>query len=80
VKLAEALRRIHFPHPEEDALEELDRHHSRAHRRLAFDELFFLQLGMAVRRKGVKVEPGIAFDVSDERLARASVVCPRRSG
>ena len=30
--LAEALRRIHFPHPDEDALEELDRHHSRAHR------------------------------------------------
>jgi len=74
--LAEALRRIHFPHPEEDPLEELDRHHSRAHRRLAFDELFFLQLGMAVRRKGVKVEPGIAFDVSDERLARAKAVLP----
>jgi ATP-dependent DNA helicase RecG len=74
--LAEALRRIHFPHPEQDALEELDRHHSRAHRRLAFDELFFLQLGMAVRRKGVKVDPGIAFDVSDERMERAKGVLP----
>ena len=75
LRLEEALRRIHFPR-EEDALEELDRHHSRAHRRLAFDELFFLQLGMAIRRRGVKVEPGVAFDVSDERLERARAVLP----
>ncbi|HVE86403.1 MAG TPA: ATP-dependent DNA helicase RecG [Myxococcales bacterium] len=73
--LAEALRRIHFPR-EEDSLEQLDRHQGPAHRRLAFDELFFLQLGMAVRRRGVKVEPGVAFDVSDERLERARSVLP----
>ena len=41
----------------------LDAHLSPAHRRLAFDELFFLQLGMALKRQGVKAEPGIAFDV-----------------
>jgi ATP-dependent DNA helicase RecG len=73
--LGEALRRIHFP-PEEEPIESLDRHQSAAHRRLAFDELFFLQLGMAIRRRGVKVEPGIAFDVSEERLARARAALP----
>ena len=40
-------------------------------RRLAFDELFFLQLGMALKRQGVKVTPGIAFDVSEARLEAA---------
>ncbi len=68
--LREALLRIHFPPAGED-LEALDRHQSEAHQRLAFDELFFLQLGVSIRRQGVKVEPGIAFDVSEERLAKA---------
>jgi ATP-dependent DNA helicase RecG len=73
--LGEALRALHFP-PDEAQLDELNAHASRAHRRLAFDELFFLQLGMALRRRGVKVQPGIAFDVGDPILDEAKKLLP----
>ena len=68
--LAQALARIHQPAADDD-LAALDQHRSPAHRRLAFDELFLLHLGLALRRQGVKHEPGIAFQVDGERLARA---------
>ncbi len=73
--LPEAIRRIHFP-PETENLALLDSHQSQAHHRLAFDELFFLQLGLALRRQGVKVQPGIAFDSSIERIGRATGLLP----
>ena len=73
--LAEALARIHQPAPDDD-LAALEDHRSPAHRRLAFDELFLLQLGLALRRQGVKHEPGIAFHVDGERLARARGLLP----
>ncbi|HEX4620333.1 MAG TPA: OB-fold nucleic acid binding domain-containing protein, partial [Myxococcaceae bacterium] len=50
MELPEALRRIHFPLPTDD-LNLLDAHASPAHRRLAFDELFFLQLGVSLKRQ-----------------------------
>jgi ATP-dependent DNA helicase RecG len=73
--LTEALRRIHFP-PEDADLDLLNAHRSPSHRRLAFDELFFLQLGVGLKRQGVKAEKGIAFDVSAPRLARAFGALP----
>jgi ATP-dependent DNA helicase RecG len=73
--LPEALKRIHFPEDGDD-LELLDKHMSPAHRRLAFDELFFLQLGMALKRQGVKVIPGIRFNVGESRLRQAAALLP----
>lgn len=73
--LEKALKAIHFP-AAESSLPLLDSHQSDAHRRLAFDELFFLQLGMALKRQGVKVTPGIAFDVSEGRLEAAKKLLP----
>jgi len=73
--LPEALRAIHFPAGDADP-EMLDRHLSPAHRRLAFDELFFLQLGMGLKRQGVKTEKGITFDVSAPRLEKARGALP----
>jgi ATP-dependent DNA helicase RecG len=73
--LAAALRLIHFPIPT-SSFAALDSHQSDAHRRLAFDELFFLQLGMALKRHGVRVTPGIAFDVSEPRLEAACTLLP----
>jgi ATP-dependent DNA helicase RecG len=75
MELPQALRAIHFP-PDDADLEKLDRHLSDAHRRLAFDELFFLQLGLSLKRQGVKVEPGISFNVADARLATAKSALP----
>ncbi len=73
--LGEALQALHFPEPNAD-LQALNEHRSAAHQRLAFDELFFLQLGMALRRQGVKVQPGIAFSASDEFLAKSRALLP----
>ncbi len=75
VVLADALHTIHFPRETED-LDSLNAHQSAAHRRLAFDELFFLQLGLCIRRQGVKTQPGIPFKVGTEALAKAKGVLP----
>ena len=72
--LSEALHGIHFPGDED--LPSLNAHASRAHRRLAFDELFFLQLGLLLRRQGIKTEQGIPFNVGPERVARAQAALP----
>jgi ATP-dependent DNA helicase RecG len=75
--LSEALLRLHSP-VDDDDLTALDAHLSPAHRRLAFDELFFLHLGLALRRQGVKASPGIRFRVDEGRMARAKALLPFR--
>jgi ATP-dependent DNA helicase RecG len=57
----EALSEVHFPTKEKD-LVVLNRGKSAAHRRLSFEELFSLELGLALRKRGVIVEKkGISF-------------------
>ncbi|MFT3835593.1 MAG: ATP-dependent DNA helicase RecG [Myxococcaceae bacterium] len=73
--LADAVRLLHFPTPEL-SIDDLNVHQSPAHHRLAFDELFFLQLGLALKRQGIKVQPGIAFEVTDERMQKARALLP----
>ena len=75
--LSEALLRLHNP-IEDDAGCTVDAHRSSAHRRLAFDELFFLHLGLALRRQGVKKSPGIQFRVDAARLSIARALLPFR--
>jgi len=77
IGISEAIRGIHFPAGAED-LTRLNQHLSPAHRRLAFDELFFLQLGILVRRQGIQKQPGIAFNVEPGRLAKACAALPFR--
>lgn len=59
----EALREVHFP-GNDTAIEELEQRATRAHRTLAFDEFFFLQLGLALKKRGVSIEQGIPFQVT----------------
>ena len=73
--LSQSLEEIHFPGPSSD-LGKLQSWSSPYHRRLAFDELFFLQLGLALRRQGVKIEPGIRFDASPEIINKALARLP----
>jgi ATP-dependent DNA helicase RecG len=75
--LPDALLQLHIPEGNGDLLA-LDAHQSPAHRRLAFDELFFLHLGLALRRQGVKTRPGIRFRVDNARLDRARTLLPYR--
>lgn len=58
---ATALREVHFPEREKD-IALLNKGMSQAHRRLSFEELFILELGLALKKKGVAVETkGISF-------------------
>jgi ATP-dependent DNA helicase RecG len=58
---AEALSEVHFPTKEKD-IAVLNRGTSAAHRRLSFEELFILELGLALRKRSVVVEKkGIRF-------------------
>ena len=71
--LARAVRAAHLPGPEVLAAESAP---APAQRRLAFDELFFIELGMALRRRGVDELPGIGFDAGPERLGEALGLLP----
>ena len=61
--LAEALRQVHFPDNETD-LRLLEQGTTPGHRTLVFDDFFFLELGMALKRRGLVLEEGIPFSVT----------------
>ncbi|MDT8440782.1 MAG: ATP-dependent DNA helicase RecG [Desulfuromonadales bacterium] len=60
--LAEALRAAHWPDEHAD-LAQLHHGCDPARRSLVFEELFFLQLGLALRQQGVAMEAGLRFAV-----------------
>jgi ATP-dependent DNA helicase RecG len=63
LSLPVALREAHAPDAS-TAVGQLNEGRGEAHRSLAFDELFFLQLGLALKRRGVALEDGISFQVT----------------
>jgi ATP-dependent DNA helicase RecG len=58
-----ALQEVHAPDDASNFVA-LNQGRSPARRTLAFDEFFFLELGLALKRQGVALEPGIPFTVS----------------
>jgi ATP-dependent DNA helicase RecG len=66
----EALTHVHFPPPEE-SLEALNSASTPAHQRLIFEEFFFYQLGLGLRRQQNRQEAGIAFRVREDRIREA---------
>lgn len=73
--LGSALREVHFP-AEEAELKRLNDGATPAHRTLVFDELFFLELGLALKKQGVALEPGIAFQVTHKYTRELSKLLP----
>ncbi len=65
-----AVAYVHFP-PSEEALDALNNFRTPAHQRLIFEEFFFYQLGLALRRKQTASAPGIAFRVREDRIREA---------
>jgi len=61
--VSEAFREVHFPGNDAD-LATLNNHATKAHRTLVFDELFFLQLGLAMKKQGTSLEEGIPFTIT----------------
>ena len=66
----EALRRIHRPEPDADP-EPLRRRQTGAHERLVLEELYLLEVGLALRHAERAKEPGIALDPTRPGMAAA---------
>jgi len=60
-----ALREVHFP-PEGTAFAQLQASATAAHRRLIFEELFFLELGLELKRRRMRERVGIGFATNDK--------------
>jgi ATP-dependent DNA helicase RecG len=60
-----ALREVHFP-PEGTSLRQLHSAGTAAHRRLIFEELFYLELGLELKRRRMRERQGIAFTTDDK--------------
>lgn len=78
IRRQKALREIHFP-DEETPLDEYNRSASAAHRRLIFEEFFWLALALGLRRKERLQEPkGEIIETSKEMLETISGSLPFR--
>ena len=64
-----ALWNVHWPEPGE-SLQDLQSSRTPAHIRMIFDELFFVELGLELKRRQQKAQTGIAFRL-DERVRAA---------
>ncbi len=60
-----ALREAHFP-PEGTPFAQLQTSSTPAHRRLIFEELFYLELGLELKRRRVRERVGISFATTDK--------------
>lgn len=73
--LSESLAGVHFPDAGAD-IERLNRGDTGYHRRLCFDELFMLELGLVVLKKKNVREKGISFDVKGSLLEKLRANLP----
>jgi ATP-dependent DNA helicase RecG len=60
----EALWKVHWPDPEE-SFPDLQESRTPAHVRLIFEELFFLELGLELKRREQKAQTGVGFKLDD---------------
>ncbi|HZR66178.1 MAG TPA: ATP-dependent DNA helicase RecG [Terriglobales bacterium] len=61
----EALWKVHWP-DEGESLQNLQASRTPAHIRLIFEELFFIELGLELKRREQKAQTGIAFALNDQ--------------
>jgi ATP-dependent DNA helicase RecG len=66
----EAVQFVHFP-PATESVDALNSFRSAAHRRLIFEEFFFYQLSVAMRKKAAQQQTGIAFRVREPAIREA---------
>ncbi len=70
-----AIRELHFPAEGED-LRLLNAFRSRAQFRLIFEEFFWLECGLTLKRARAKTETGIAFDLTERARAKIKTMLP----
>jgi ATP-dependent DNA helicase RecG len=61
----DAFQQAHFPVVGE-SFANLEAHNTPAHRRLIFEELFFLEVGLELKRRNLRRRTGISFALSDQ--------------
>jgi ATP-dependent DNA helicase RecG len=71
----EALWKVHWPEPG-SSMEELQSSRTPAHLRLIFEELFFVELGLELKRREQKAQTGIAFQLDDRVRAAIKKILP----
>jgi ATP-dependent DNA helicase RecG len=65
----QALLQVHWPDPGE-SLQDLQSSRTPAHIRMIFEELFFIELGLELKRRQQRAQTGIAFQL-DDRVRQA---------
>jgi len=71
----EALRQVHWPEAGE-SLEDLLSSRTPAHIRLIFEELFFIELGLELKRRQQRAQTGIAFQLDDRVRSAIKKILP----
>jgi ATP-dependent DNA helicase RecG len=70
-----ALQRTHFPPPEGD-LRLLNQFRAPEQVRLIFEEFFWLECGIALKRSDARALPGIAFEINDRVREKVKAMLP----
>ena len=70
-----ALWNVHWPEPGE-SLTDLQSSRTPAHIRMIFEELFFVELGLELKRRQQKAQTGIAFRLDDKVRAALKKILP----
>jgi ATP-dependent DNA helicase RecG len=71
----EALWKVHWPEAGE-SLQDLQSSRTPAHIRMIFDELFFVELGLELKRRQQKAQTGIAFRLDDRVRTAIKKILP----
>jgi len=71
----EALWKVHWPLPG-TSMEDLQSLRTPGHIRLIFEELFFIELGLELKRREQKAQTGIAFQLDDRVRAAIKKILP----
>ena len=70
-----ALWNVHWPEPGE-SLADLQSSRTPAHIRMIFEELFFVELGLELKRRQQRAQTGIAFQLDDKARAAIKKILP----
>ena len=70
-----AFRQVHFPAQDED-LRLLNAFRSPAQRRIIFEEFFWLECGLALKRRKARFEQGIQFELNDRVREKIKQMLP----
>ncbi len=70
-----ATQQLHFPAPGSD-LRLLNASRSPAHFRLIFEEFFWLECGLALKRSKARTAPGISFELNDRVREKIKAMLP----